>query len=119
MSTAPRPGILLDRDGTINVDYHYVGHIERVQLIPGAADAIRRFNRAGIPVAIVTNQGGVARGFYPKSNVRKVHDYIKRELALHDAHIDMFLYSPHHPDGNIKEYSHGNLATFNTGGAGS
>jgi len=59
-----RPGELIDRDGTIIVDYHYVGHIERVQFIPGAIEAIRRFNEAGIPVAIVTNQGGVARGFY-------------------------------------------------------
>jgi D-sedoheptulose 7-phosphate isomerase/D-glycero-D-manno-heptose 1,7-bisphosphate phosphatase len=99
-----RPGILLDRDGTINVDYHYVGHIERVQLIPGAADAIRRFNQAGIPVAVVTNQSGVARGFYTEDDVIDVHQYIQRELALHDAHIDLFIYSPHHPDGNIDKY---------------
>lgn len=99
-----RPGILLDRDGTINVDYHYVGHVERVQLIPGAAQAIARFNSAGIPVAIVTNQGGVARGFYPEHNVHEVHDYIARELARHGAHVDLFLYSPHHPEGNLNQY---------------
>jgi D,D-heptose 1,7-bisphosphate phosphatase len=104
MLTAHRPGVLLDRDGTIIVDYHYVGHIERIQFIPGAIDAIRRFNQAGIPVAIVTNQGGVARGFYPENNVIEVHNYIQRELALHNAWIDMFLYSPHHPQGSIKEY---------------
>ena len=97
--------MLLDRDGTIIVDYHYVGHIKRVQLIPGAADAIRRFNKAGIPVAIITNQGGVARGFYTEQDVRKVHAYITKELALHGAHIDLFLYSPDHPDGNILKYS--------------
>ena len=100
-----RPGVLLDRDGTIIVDYHYVGHIERVQLIPGAADAIARFNSTGIPVAIVTNQSGVARGFYPIENVHEVHAYIAKELALHGAHIDLFLYSSPHPDGNIKEYT--------------
>jgi D,D-heptose 1,7-bisphosphate phosphatase len=106
MSTArARPGVLLDRDGTIIVDYHYVGHIERVQFIPGAIEAIRRFNSAGIPVAIVTNQGGVARGFYSEDNVIEVHQYIQRELALHDAHIDLFLYSPHHPEGMVKEYA--------------
>ena len=105
MEKQVRPGILLDRDGTINVDYHYVGHIERVQLVSGAAEAIARFNRAGIPVAVVTNQGGVARGFYPEDNVREVHEYIQRELALHGAHIDLFLYSPHHMEGNIKEYT--------------
>jgi D-sedoheptulose 7-phosphate isomerase/D-glycero-D-manno-heptose 1,7-bisphosphate phosphatase len=100
-----RPGLLLDRDGTIIADYHYVGHTERVQLLPGAAEAIARFNRAGIPVAIVTNQGGVARGFYPERNVQLVHEYIKRELALHGAHIDLFLYSPHHPDAFLKKYA--------------
>jgi D-sedoheptulose 7-phosphate isomerase/D-glycero-D-manno-heptose 1,7-bisphosphate phosphatase len=99
-----RPGILLDRDGTIIVDYHYVGHIERVQFIPGAIEAIRRFNQAGIPVAIVTNQGGVARGFYPERNVNDVHTYIQQELALHGAHIDLFLYSPNHPDGSVNAY---------------
>jgi D-sedoheptulose 7-phosphate isomerase/D-glycero-D-manno-heptose 1,7-bisphosphate phosphatase len=100
----PVPGILLDRDGTIIEDYHYVGHTERVQLKPGAAEAIRRFNEAGIPVAVVTNQSGVARGFFEIGLVEKVHQYIARELALHGAHIDLFLYSPHHPDGNIPEY---------------
>jgi histidinol-phosphate phosphatase family protein len=100
-----RPGILLDRDGTIIEDYHYVGHVERVQFIPGAIEAIRRFNQAGIPVAIVTNQGGVSRGFYPERNVHDVHDYIANELARHDAHIDLFLYSPYHPDGSLKEYA--------------
>jgi D,D-heptose 1,7-bisphosphate phosphatase len=105
MSTAPRPGVLLDRDGTIIVDYHYVGHIERVQFIPGAIEAIRRFNQAGIPVAIITNQGGVARGFYLEDNVIKVHQYIQRELSQQNAWIDLFLYSPHHPEGSVKEYA--------------
>lgn len=100
-----RPGILLDRDGTIIEDYHYVGHVERIQFIPGAIDAILRFNSAGIPVAVITNQGGVARGFYPERNVHEVHAYIERKLKLHGAHIDFFIYSPQHPDGNIKEYA--------------
>jgi histidinol-phosphate phosphatase family protein len=99
-----RPGVLLDRDGVIVADYHYVGHVERVQFIPGAADAIARFNRAGIPVAIVTNQGGVARGFYTERDVHIVHEYIIRELALHGAHIDLFLYSPYHPQSPIPNY---------------
>jgi D-sedoheptulose 7-phosphate isomerase/D-glycero-D-manno-heptose 1,7-bisphosphate phosphatase len=100
-----RPGVLLDRDGTIIVDYHYVGHIERVQFIPGAIEAIRRFNNAGIPVAIVTNQGGVARGFYDERNVSCVHAYIEDELAHNGAHVDLIRYSPHHPDGNVPGYN--------------
>jgi histidinol-phosphate phosphatase family protein len=97
-------GILLDRDGTIIEDYHYVGRIERVQFKPGAIEAIRRFNEAGIPVAIVTNQSGVARGFYAEADVNQVHEYIHAELGKRGAYVDMFLYSPHHPDGNVPEY---------------
>src|SRR6516225_4929999 len=99
-----RAGIFLDRDGTIIEDYHYVGHIERVQLKPGAAEAIRRFNEAHIPVAMVTNQSGVARGFYTEADFHAVQKYIDKELALHNAKINQFMYSPHHPDGNAPEY---------------
>jgi HAD superfamily hydrolase (TIGR01662 family) len=71
-----RPGILLDRDGTIIVDHGYVGSVDRVEFIDGAPDAIARFNRAGLPVAVLTNQAGVARGLYGLDDVARVHDYI-------------------------------------------
>ena len=74
--TGGRPGILLDRDGTIIVDHGYVGSIDRVDFIEGAADAIASFNRAGMPVAVVTNQAGVARGFYGLDDVSDVHRHI-------------------------------------------
>ena len=67
--TRLRPGILLDRDGTIIVDHGYVGSVDRVEFIDGAPEAIARFNRAGIPVAVVTNQAGVARGYYGLDDV--------------------------------------------------
>src|SRR6185437_4980202 len=59
-----RPGILLDRDGTIIVDHGHVGSIDRVDFLEGAPEAIARFNRAGLPVAVLTNQAGVAKGLY-------------------------------------------------------
>jgi histidinol-phosphate phosphatase family protein len=105
IASVPRAGVLLDRDGTIIEDYHYVGHVERVQFKPGAIDAIRRFNKAAIPVIIVTNQSGVARGFYPLEQVYVVHEYMKAELARHGAYIDLILFSPDHPDGNIPLYT--------------
>ena len=71
-----RAGILLDRDGTIIVDHGYVGSVDRVEFIDGAAEAIARFNRAGVPVAVVTNQAGVARGLYGLDDVAAVHQYI-------------------------------------------
>lgn len=100
-----RPGILLDRDGTIIVDQGYVGSVDRVEFIDGAAEAIAKFNRAGIPVAVVTNQAGVARGLYGVDDVALVHKYIAEHLAEHAAHIDLFLFSPYHPAGVVAAYA--------------
>jgi D,D-heptose 1,7-bisphosphate phosphatase len=104
-SSPSRSGILLDRDGTIIVDHGYVGSVDRVEFIDGAAEAIARFNRAGIPVAVVTNQAGVARGLYGIDDVALVHKYIAEHLAEHEAHIDLFLFSPYHPAGVVQEYA--------------
>jgi histidinol-phosphate phosphatase family protein len=100
-----RPGILLDRDGTIIVDHGYVGSVDRVDFIEGSPEAIAAFNRAGIPVAVVTNQAGVARGLYGVDDVARVHRYIAERLAEHGAHIDLFLYCPYHPDGTVEAFS--------------
>lgn len=104
-SPCPRPGILLDRDGTIIVDHGHVGSIDRVEFIPGAAEAIARFNQAGIPVAVVTNQAGIARGFYGIDDVAQVHQHITEHLARHGAHIDLFLYCPYHPAGVVEAFA--------------
>jgi D-sedoheptulose 7-phosphate isomerase/D-glycero-D-manno-heptose 1,7-bisphosphate phosphatase len=100
-----RPGILLDRDGTIIVDHGYVGSVDRVEFIDGAPEAIHRFNRAGIPVAVVTNQAGVARGMYGTDDVVQVHQHITDCLAEHGAHIDLFLFSPFHPAGVVEAFA--------------
>jgi D-sedoheptulose 7-phosphate isomerase/D-glycero-D-manno-heptose 1,7-bisphosphate phosphatase len=100
-----RPGILLDRDGTIIVDHGYVGSVDRVEFIAGAPEAIAAFNRAGIPIVVVTNQAGVARGLYGLADVRRVHRYIGDHLAERGAHIDLFLYCPYHPEGVIEDFA--------------
>ena len=100
-----RPGILLDRDGTIIVDHGYVGAVDRVEFIEGAPEAIAGFNRAGLPVAVVTNQAGVARGLYGVDDVARVHQHIAAHLARHGAHIDMFLYCPYHPAGIVEGFA--------------
>lgn len=101
----PRPGILLDRDGTIIVDHGYVGSVDRVEFIDGSPEAIAAFNRAGIPVAVVTNQAGVARGLYGIDDVARVHRYIAERLAGHGARIDVFLFCPYHPDGVVEAFA--------------
>lgn len=100
-----RPGVLLDRDGTIIVEHGYVGSVERVEFIDGAIEAIAALNRAGIPVAVVTNQAGVARGFYGIDDVQQVHKHMVAELASQDAHVDLWLFCPYHPDGTIDSFA--------------
>ena len=102
---SPRAGILLDRDGTIIVDHGYVGSIDRVDFIEGAPEAIASFNRAGLPVAVVTNQAGVARGLYGIDDVARVHQHIAEHLGEHDAHIDLFVYCPYHPAGSVDAFA--------------
>src|SRR6201986_2206129 len=100
-----RPGILLDRDGTIIVDHGYVGSVDRVEFIDGAPEAIAQFNRAGIPVAVVTNQAGVARGLYGIDDVAQVHRYIAQRLAERGAHVDLLLFCPYHPAGVVEAFA--------------
>ncbi len=100
-----RSGVLLDRDGTIIVDSGYVGSVDRVKFIDGSIDAIAALNGAGIPVAVVTNQAGVARGYYGLEDVDAVHAHIVRELARRGAHIDMWLSCPYHPDGVVDAFA--------------
>jgi D-sedoheptulose 7-phosphate isomerase/D-glycero-D-manno-heptose 1,7-bisphosphate phosphatase len=104
-SSRSRPGILLDRDGTIIVDHGHVGSIDRVEFIEGAAEAIARFNRANIPVAVVTNQAGVAKGLYGIDDVARVHQHIAARLAERGARIDLFLYCPYHPAGVVEAFA--------------
>jgi histidinol-phosphate phosphatase family protein len=98
-------GVLLDRDGTIIVDSGYVGSVERVQFIDGAIEAIAALNRAGLPVAVVTNQSAVARGLYDIEDVQQVHKYMIAELAQGGAHIDEWLFCPYHPEGSVEAFS--------------
>lgn len=97
---APRPAVFLDRDGTICEEMGYLNHITRLRIFPFAASAIARLNLAGIPVVVVTNQSGVARGIFPESLVTEVERRIEAELAAGGARIDAFYYCPHNKDQN-------------------
>jgi D-glycero-D-manno-heptose 1,7-bisphosphate phosphatase len=97
--------VFLDRDGTLIEEVGYLDRPERIALYPFAADAIRALNRAGIPVVMVTNQSGVARGFFSEAVVDECHRHIAALLARGGAHIDAYYYCPHHPDGRVPEYA--------------
>jgi D-glycero-D-manno-heptose 1,7-bisphosphate phosphatase len=97
--------VFLDRDGTLIEEVGYLDRAERVALYPYAVDAIRALNRAGIPIVMVTNQSGVARGFFSEAVVEEVHRHIADLLERGGARIDAYYYCPHHPDGRVAEYA--------------
>jgi len=96
--------IFMDRDGTVSEEVGYVNHIERLRVFPWTAQAVKKLNDAGIRAFIVTNQSGVARGYFPESLVAEVHDRLRRELAMGGARLDAIYYCPHHPDGRLALY---------------
>lgn len=91
--------VFLDRDGTINVEKEYLYLAQDFEFIPGVPEAIRLLNQADVMVVVVTNQSGVARGFYTEDDVENLHRHIARELERAGAHVDVWLYCPHHPSG--------------------
>jgi D-glycero-D-manno-heptose 1,7-bisphosphate phosphatase len=100
----PREAVFLDRDGTVIEEVRYLGDPAQVRLIPGAAEAIRRLNDAGVLVVLVTNQSGVARGYFPESRVWDVHARLAELLAERGARIDAYFYCPHHPTEGVGRY---------------
>ena len=94
----------LDRDGTINVDTGYVGDPNKVILLPGAAQAIRMINEAGYLALVISNQSGVARGFFTLEDVDRVNIRINELLEEEKAHVDRFYSCPHLKGAAVKEY---------------
>lgn len=91
--------IFLDRDGTLIADAHYASHPEQIRLLPGAGDAVAALNRAGFLAVVLTNQSGVARGFFSEEDLGAMHAKLTGDLALHDARLDAIRHCPHHPAG--------------------
>lgn len=89
--------VFLDRDGTVCEEVGYINHLSRCHVYPYAAEAVRALNRSGARTVVISNQSGVARGYFPESLVGEVNEKIRAELEAHGAHIDAFYYCPHHP----------------------
>lgn len=96
--------IFLDRDGTINKEVNYLHRTADLILLPGVIKAVERLNNAGYMVIVVTNQAGVARGYYTEEEVRVLHEHMNAELLKSGAHVDKFYYCPHHPEYGVGVY---------------
>jgi D-glycero-D-manno-heptose 1,7-bisphosphate phosphatase len=97
--------VFLDRDGTLIEEVGYLDRPERVVLYPWSITAIRALNRAGFRVVLLTNQSGIARGFFTEATLREIHEHLAGLLGEGGAHLDAYYYCPHHPDGKIAEYA--------------
>ena len=98
--------IFLDRDGTINEEVEYLHRPEDLRLLPGVGEAIRRLQEYGFAVVVVTNQAGVARGYYEEEDVTVLHDFMNEQLKEQGACIDHFFYCPHHGIGKYRVACH-------------
>ena len=97
-SDTPRPAVFLDRDGTINVEKNYLHRVQDWKWIPGAQAAIKSLRDFGYLVVVVSNQAGIARGYYTSEDVAALHLHVQQELLELGVGIDAYYWCPHHPD---------------------
>ena len=103
-SRSLRPALFLDRDGTVNVEVHYLSQPEQLELLPTVAKTISAVNALGIAVVIVTNQAGIARGYFPEHRLLAIHERLQRMLSEQNARIDRIYFCPHHPTAGQGPY---------------
>lgn len=100
-----KPAVFLDRDGTVIEEVGYLNRLDRVSFFPWSVDAVRVLGDAGLLVVVVTNQAGVARGYFDEKLVRATHALIDTRMHSGGARIDGYYYCPHHPDGTVEAFS--------------
>ncbi len=96
--------IFLDRDGTLNEEINYLYRPEDLRIFPGVPEALRDLKEHGFRLVVVTNQAGVARGYYSEEDVNRLHEYMNGLLRNEGAAIDAWFYCPHHAEHGIGRY---------------
>lgn len=95
----------IDRDGVINEERNYVHRIEDFVLLPGSVKALALLRDAGYRLIVVTNQAGIARGYYDVAAMNRLHDYLCARLEEEEVKLDAIYFCPHHPEGIAKGFN--------------
>ena len=98
-SSHKNKAVFLDRDGVLNVDKHYLYKISDLEWIPGAIEAVVQLSQLGWKIIVVTNQSGIARGYYTEEDYLKLEKFITEDLKNKGIKIEKTYYCPHHPEG--------------------
>lgn len=96
--------VFLDRDGTLNVDKGYIHEIDEFEWLPGVLEALKLFRGNGYMLLIVTNQSGIARGYYSEADFQELNRWMLEYLEQRGIHIEKVYYCPHHPEASVTEY---------------
>jgi len=96
--------VFVDRDGVISEEVGYIGDRDRLRLIPQSADAVKLINQSGLKIIVITNQSGVARGYFSEEMLGHIHRKMEQLLSDQGASLDAIYYCPHHPEGTVEAY---------------
>jgi len=97
--------IFLDRDGTLNEEAGYINHVSRLKFLPGVWDAIRLLKKAGYKIIVLTNQAGLARGYFNEETLEQVHGKLMQTAKRNNAEIDALYFCPHLPGATVEKYN--------------
>lgn len=100
-----KPAVFLDRDGTINLEKEYVYKIEDFEYLEGAVEGLRQLQAWGYSLVIITNQSGIARGYYSEEDYDKLTGWMLSDLEEKGIHVEGVYYCPHHPEGQVEKYT--------------
>jgi len=103
--SAKTKAAFIDRDGVINEERNYVHRIEDFVLLPGVVEGLTILRNAGYLLIVVTNQAGIARGYFDQAAMDRLHDHLRAQLAEHGVALDAILFCPHHPEGTVKAFT--------------
>ncbi len=96
--------VFIDRDGTLNEEMGYINHISRFRLYPFIPEALKVLKECGYKLIVVTNQAGIAKGYFTEQLLKEVHEYMQSKLAESSVELNAVYYCPHHPDAEIEEF---------------